>query len=302
MDAILNFFETLFNDHFYVIVIAVILFSVSIVGLIVFFQIRKTQKEDKMYKEHADNVLNSLTPEEIQNISQNVADKETLYEILASTKKSSEEAKRNDSKAKTVKASKQEEADKVSKQEEAVSPERETAVADEAQKKSSRKKATPKPISNSKEVTAKISESNEESKKVSASKEAIAKVGEPSKEAKATRAYTGKWKIKLDGESGKYYAELTASNGGLLLKTELYTALHSLKNGIEIIKKNVESGNIVISLDKYGHYRFKIFNSTNRLICISEDYSSKAKCESGIESVKRFSKSASIIIEETELN
>ena len=64
------------------------------------------------------------------------------------------------------------------------------------------------------------------------------------------------------------------------------------------IKKNIDGGNFAISVDKYGHYRFKLYNLSNRLICMSEDYSSKAKCESGIESVKRFAQTASVIQEE----
>ena len=84
----------------------------------------------------------------------------------------------------------------------------------------------------------------------------------------------------------------------MLLKTERYKSLSGVKNGIETIKRNVSGGNFAISIDKYGHYRFKLFNSTNRLICVSEDYSSKAKCENGIESVKRFALSASVIIED----
>ena len=71
-----------------------------------------------------------------------------------------------------------------------------------------------------------------------------------------------------------------------------------MKNGIDTIKKNIDGGNFAISVDKYGHYHFKLFNSNNRYICVSEDYSSKNKCESGIESVKRFAKTDTIIIEE----
>ena len=110
------------------------------------------------------------------------------------------------------------------------------------------------------------------------------------------KQYTGKWKIVQDDDG--YSAILTASNGGTLLQTEKYKSVSNVKNGIETIKKNIDGGNFAISIDKYGHYRFKLFNRSNRLICVSEDYSSKAKCESGIESVKRFAKTASIIQED----
>lgn len=110
------------------------------------------------------------------------------------------------------------------------------------------------------------------------------------------RNYSGKWKI-IQEEDG-FYATLIASNGGMLLKTEKYKTLSSVKSGIETIKRNIDGGNFAISVDKYGHYRFKLFNRTNRLICMSEDYSSKSKCESGIESVKRFAQTETIILED----
>jgi uncharacterized protein YegP (UPF0339 family) len=75
--------------------------------------------------------------------------------------------------------------------------------------------------------------------------------------------------------------------------------MSGVKSGIETIKKNVESGNFAISIDKYDHYHFKLFSKSNKLICVSEDYSSKAKCESGIASVKRFATDATIILEES---
>ena len=53
-------------------------------------------------------------------------------------------------------------------------------------------------------------------------------------EAPKKVVYTGKWKIKQ--EDGKYFAELIASNGVIVLKTEYYTSLTGVKNGIETIK------------------------------------------------------------------
>ncbi len=272
MQAVLNFFQTLIDEHFYVVIISVILFSVLVVGLIILSQIKKAQKEDKMYKEHAENAVKSLTPEEIDKISKNVADKETFYELLSTNTSNEPQKEVSEEKPKKVK--------KVKKEQVKEEPKKEVEVKNE-----------PETI---KEVEEVIEPKKPSQPKKTASKKPAQKIAQ---ETKTTRAYTGKWKIRQ--EEDRFYAELTASNGGLLLKTESYATMSNLKNGIETIKKNIESGNIAMSLDKYGHYRFKIFNSANRLVCISEDYSSKAKCESGIESVKRFSKSATIIIEET---
>ncbi|MBO5889528.1 MAG: DUF1508 domain-containing protein [Clostridia bacterium] len=255
MDKIIEFFSNLYHEHFYVIVIAVILFSVLIVTTIVLSQIHKTKKEDEMFKKNAENAVSSLTQEEIDNISQNVADKETLYELLSKPTKTKKEDKKvqpnSDTETKIVK---EEVSKEVPTNKEVDSPTKPT----QTKKKTATKKST--------------------------------------QQTKTTREYTGKWKIKK--LENKYFAELTASNGGTLLKTESYTTLTGLKNGIETLKKNIEAGNIAISLDKYSHYHYKIFTSTNRLLCVSEDYSSKAKCENGISSVKRFSKSSTIIMED----
>lgn len=259
MQAIFNFFQTLYNEHFYVIIIAIILFAILLITTIVYVEIRINKKEEKMFKENAENAVKSLTPEEISNISNNVADKETFYEYL--TQKKLEEEQNTETTSTTTKKSKNKKTKEEVKEQPITEPEEE------------------KEIVVSVDVDKKLTKSS-------------------SKKTGTTRAYTGKWKVKE--QDGKFYAELTASNGGTLLKTELYTTLTGLKNGIATIKKNVDSGNMVISLDKHGHYHFKLYSSSNRLICISEDYSSKAKCESGILSVKRFAKTAIIIIEDSD--
>ena len=102
--------------------------------------------------------------------------------------------------------------------------------------------------------------------------------------------YTGKWQIY--SENGRYAANLVASNGEVLLRTESYSALSGIKSGIETIKNNIERDNFALSVDKNGNYFFKLFSSSTRLLCISEAYTTKAVCESAINSVKRFSKTA----------
>lgn len=104
--------------------------------------------------------------------------------------------------------------------------------------------------------------------------------------------YTGKWQIY--SENGRYAANLVASNGEVLLRTESYSALSGIKSGIETIKNNIERDNFALSVDKNGNYFFKLFSSSTRLLCISEAYTTKAVCESAINSVKRFAKTAVI--------
>lgn len=110
--------------------------------------------------------------------------------------------------------------------------------------------------------------------------------------------YAGKWLIYV--EDGKYAANLVASNGEVLLRSESYTALSGVKSGIETIKNNVAKNNFAISLDKNGNFFFKLYSSSTRLLCVSEGYSTKAVCESAVESVKRFAKTAVIEIKKDE--
>ncbi len=113
-------------------------------------------------------------------------------------------------------------------------------------------------------------------------------------EAPTTTRYNGKWIIYQAEE--RYFADLKASNGELMLRTESYATLSGIKSGIETLKKNIENENFAISLDKNGNFVFKIFSTSKRLLCVGEGYSSREQCEKAFNSVKRFSKTAKIIV------
>ena len=68
MAIIVEFFKKLYQDHLITTVIFILIFCVLIVCGIVLSQIAKAKKERKMFKENAENAINSLTPEEIDNI------------------------------------------------------------------------------------------------------------------------------------------------------------------------------------------------------------------------------------------
>ncbi len=106
--------------------------------------------------------------------------------------------------------------------------------------------------------------------------------------------YAGKWIIYE--EDGRFYAELRASNGELMLRTEYYSSLSGIKSGIETLKKNIEMENYAINLDKNGNFVFKIFSTAKRLLCVGEGYSTREQCEKAFNSVKRFSQTGKIVI------
>ena len=273
-----DLFSYVYENYLYLIILAILLLVVIIFTCIFLGIKSKRAKKRKQVKANAKSSVSSLTQEEINNISNNVADRDSLIKMLTPTEEENDEiaVTKAKKKSKTTAQKNSENQDKVD----------ETNVQEKVENK---------PVKTVKSTTSKTEKTTtSKTEKTPVHANPVVINDHPVKPVKKT--YLGKWKIKNDGT--KFYAELTASNGGLLLRTEQYTTLSGVKNGIETIKKNIENGNFAISVDKYGHYRFKLFSSSNRLICVSEDYSSRTKCENGIESVKRFAQSANIVLEE----
>ena len=331
LEAIVNFLSKLVNDYLPFTLLGILLLIVIVFLSILLHSKRKREMAKLQREEFKQESVQSLTPEEIDNISNNSANPEEVKQYLTTEV---EEVKQQ-----AVKKSEEEKAKKQQKTTTKTTPKKEVKVEAQPTTKKSTDKAEEKPVERKttakktaekevkvekKPTTKRISKAEEKpvekkatskttikkevkveekptTKKISKAEEKPATkssktVSKKEEKPVAKKQYTGKWKI-IQGEDG-WYAVLTASNGGTLLKTEMYKSVSNVKNGIETIKKNIDGGNFAISIDKYGHYRFKLFNLSNRLICVSEDYSSKAKCESGIESVKRFAKTASIIQED----
>ena len=340
MEFIKDLLRKLGNEYFFWTLIGIIALVIIIFLCIVLHVSRKKARAEKTKEEFKQSSLQSLTPEEIDNISNNSANPEEVKEYLTSevsvstakkpSKKTTSKAKTTQkvnvdevkSKPKTTTKSKSNPADNNVKQGKKIETNKQSAneitvnnQPNETKKVTSKKATQPK----TEEVNKKpIEEPTKTKKATQPKKEEVKKpiVSEPTNAKKTAnekpsqtnktpqkqvelepkRQYTGKWKISQE-EDG-FVATLTASNGGTLLVTEKYKSLSGVKSGIETIKKNIDGGNFAISVDKYGHYRFKLLNLSNRLICVSEDYSSKNKCEKGIESVKRFAKTDNVIIEE----
>lgn len=296
METIKEFLYKLGNEYIYLTLISIIALVIIIFFSIVLHVSKKRARAEKTKAQFKQSSLQSLTPEEIDNISNNSANPEEVKEYLTQEVVPTEEEKAEKPKQTKKPATKTKKAQvkKEVKSEEKPTKANAKKVENPTEtKKAEVKKAEPKKTQ--KVVEVKNTEKATQTKKVEKPKTTAPKKVEPVKEPEK-RKYTGKWKISQ--ESDGYTATLSASNGGTLLKTEKYKSLSGVKNGIETIKRNIDGGNFAISVDKYGHYRFKLFNLSNRLICVSEDYSSKNKCENGIESVKRFAKTDVVIMEE----
>ena len=103
----------------------------------------------------------------------------------------------------------------------------------------------------------------------------------------------GKWIIEFKSE-GEYMAKLAASNGEVMLSSEIYTSEEGARAGIETIIKNTINGNFIAYQNKNGNYYYKLKTTNNKLLCVGEIYKTKDQCLKAIESVKRIAADAVI--------
>ncbi len=105
----------------------------------------------------------------------------------------------------------------------------------------------------------------------------------------------GKYEIfEVEGtDSFKYI--LKASNGQKLIESDLYASKENVKNAIEAIKRNIETGKYNIHRDKNDMFQFKLTASNNRPIAVSANYVSKQNAEKALESFKRFAAGSPIV-------
>ena len=104
--------------------------------------------------------------------------------------------------------------------------------------------------------------------------------------------------------------DLKATNGQVILTSEVYTTKAAAINGIESIRKNAPAANVENQTeegfetmthpkfemyeDKGGEFRFRLKARNGEIIGTSEGYVAKASCINGIESVKKNAAEAEI--------
>lgn len=97
--------------------------------------------------------------------------------------------------------------------------------------------------------------------------------------------------------------DLKATNGQVIVTSEVYESKNSCLNGIESVKKNAavaktenqtEPGYETLTHpkfemyeDKAGQYRFRLTARNGQIIATSEAYTTKSACENGIASVQK---------------
>lgn len=118
----------------------------------------------------------------------------------------------------------------------------------------------------------------------------------------------GKYVVKETKTGIKF--DLKASNGEVILTSEVYTTKAACLNGIESVTKNAVIANIEdqtvegyetqtnpkfeVYTDKAGETRFRLKAKNGQIIGVSEGYVKKASCLNGIESVKKNAESETV--------
>ena len=119
----------------------------------------------------------------------------------------------------------------------------------------------------------------------------------------------GKFVIRTVNTGIKF--DLKATNGQVILTSEVYTTKAACQNGLQSIMKNAPAANVEdqtvegfetmthpkfeMYQDKAGEYRFRLKARNGEIIGVSEGYTTKANCVNGVESVKKNAADAEIV-------
>ena len=103
-------------------------------------------------------------------------------------------------------------------------------------------------------------------------------------------------KFELNSSSnGKFFFNLKASNGQIILSSEMYESKAAAENGIESVKKNAADDDRYDRLTaKNGDPYFVLKAANGQQIGRSETYKTTAAMDNGIESVKSNASDAQI--------
>ena len=150
-----------------------------------------------------------------------------------------------------------------------------------------------------KEAAAKAKQKEKEAAKKAAAKEkenakkATQKKEAPKKEQKSTGRYNGKYEVYAIADGYAY--RLKASNGEILVTSEVYVNRDGVIRAIDTVKKNIDTGEIRVFADKKGKYKFKLTSKNHRVLLISSNYSQEAGAQKASESFKKFALKADIV-------
>ena len=105
---------------------------------------------------------------------------------------------------------------------------------------------------------------------------------------------TGKFELKT-AKDGQTYFHLKASNGEIILASEMYVVKASALNGIESVKKNAPLDERYERKTSHNNKPFFVLKAANhQVIGDSQMYESEKTRDAGIESVKKNAPGAAV--------
>ncbi len=105
----------------------------------------------------------------------------------------------------------------------------------------------------------------------------------------------GKFELK-QAKDGQYHFNLLASNGQVILQSEMYATKTNALNGIESVKKNApEDARFGRLSSNSGKPYFVLKAANHQIVGMSQLYESETARENGIESVKKNAPDAQVV-------
>jgi hypothetical protein len=97
----------------------------------------------------------------------------------------------------------------------------------------------------------------------------------------------GHFELKV-AKNGQFYFVLKASNGQVILQSEMYTTKAAALNGIQSVQNNAsDEAHFDLTTTTNDKFHFNLKAKNHQVIGSSEVYESKASAEKGIASVQR---------------
>ena len=107
----------------------------------------------------------------------------------------------------------------------------------------------------------------------------------------------GTFELK-EAKDGEFYFHLKASNGQIILSSEMYKQKSSAENGIASVKKNApDDAHYERKEAKNGQFMFNLKAANHEVIGSSETYTSTEARDHGITSVKTNAPAARVVDE-----
>lgn len=152
------------------------------------------------------------------------------------------------------------------------------------------------PILEAKEDKVEVKEDEIEKEEIKEEKEEVeVEKQEETLKVETEEVKTSKGKYEIFNVGDFYLYRLKASNGEILVLSEIYTSLKGAMNAVATVKRNLETGFIQIYKDKHNLWQFKLFAANKRLLAVSANYTTQQGCESAANSFKRFAAISPII-------